>query len=281
MLLTTFDERTFKTGSKKGWYMSKKYDGWRMIYQAGVFYTRAGNEIKLPARFYEAAAKFNTDVVLDGELWLGYGRVQDIGGVSEATTDDALCFMVFDMPSAPGGFHERLQVMKSVIVNDSTIQLVDHEFVKNDMYEHVTQTLDQVTAAGDEGLVLRPYDQLYQQGERPRDFLKLKKHSTEEAIVMEHHVTDAAKIREIDGYVSSIVCVLRDAAEGSPSFRLNWKGLRAPAIGETITIKFAAYTINGLPKFPTYVGIRDKRICPAHRRLCKHPRRSGICPQLR
>jgi hypothetical protein len=41
MLLNAYDAAIFR--KKQAVYVSEKYDGWRVYYRAGTFYTRAGN----------------------------------------------------------------------------------------------------------------------------------------------------------------------------------------------------------------------------------------------
>src|SRR5665647_20365 len=72
-------------------WISEKFDGWRLVYKQGKFYTRSGRVIPLEARFYEEATLFG-DVVLDGELWGGYEDSKE-GGL--------LTFQVFDAVFPP------------------------------------------------------------------------------------------------------------------------------------------------------------------------------------
>jgi hypothetical protein len=66
--------------------VSEKYDGWRVYYRNGVFHTRSGKRIPVPARFYEILAPFR-HLDFDGELWLGYGTMSSAGRDDETPSN--------------------------------------------------------------------------------------------------------------------------------------------------------------------------------------------------
>ncbi len=260
MLLTPFGEAVFHR-AKNGWYVSEKYDGWRMMYRDGKFWTRAGNDIELPIEFYTELKMLGLPegTILDGEAWCGYGRFQDVmAGIAGA---EPLVFKIFDMPSVNGSFSERLKTLRSFFKNNTRynrIELVEHERVAQTEIERVYTMLEKVLSAGGEGIVLRMPEEPYRFGERSATFLKLKKYETAEAIVVGHYITNSAANKKDTGYVSSLECVLADD-DKKRLFRVPWKGLHPHDIGAVIVVRYSQYTATGLPKFPVYVGLRDAK----------------------
>ena len=246
MLLSKFSKSVFASKSK--WYVSEKYDGWRMIYTNGKFYTRQGNEIVLAPKMYYDLKDIPKDVVLDGELWSDYTKVNEVASLGKD-----LKFLIFDLVSDKP-FTDRLKALKKLIVPSKRVKLVEHFPVTPDKYSFVEEFLSEITLRSGEGLVLRPADQLYEPGSRPSDFLKLKHMDSCEVEVTGYFTTPAKIQTEGDGYISSLVCDYQGL-----TFKLNWRAYTAPAIGSMITIKFSQFTIGGLPKFPVYVAPRDSR----------------------
>lgn len=95
----------FKAQNVACWVVSEKLDGMRCIYINGAAFSRAGNEIRTPAGFFEGLSKH---ACLDGELFLGRGGVQDCVSIVKrhsATMEEwaPIKFMVFDAPKTAGG----------------------------------------------------------------------------------------------------------------------------------------------------------------------------------
>jgi len=246
MLLSKFSKGVFESHNK--WYVSEKYDGWRLIYKSGAFYTRQGNEIHLDAKMYRDLVDLPDDIVLDGELWAGYTKVNEV-----ASLNSELKFLIFDLISDQP-FVERQKQLKKLIVPTKRIKLVEHFLVTSDNYSFVEDLLSEVCSRDGEGLVLRPSNQIYQINDRPKDFMKLKKMESTEVEVTGYHTTPKKIETEGPDYISSLVCDYQ-----GNTFKLNWRSNKAPPIGSIITIKFSQFTVGGLPKFPVYVGPRDSR----------------------
>jgi hypothetical protein len=85
MLLSAYDADTFVVHPYL--YVSEKYDGWRLYFRNGTFYTRNGNPLALPADFADALNK-HKGVEFDGELWMGYGTTSsDVTAFNPATVN--------------------------------------------------------------------------------------------------------------------------------------------------------------------------------------------------
>ncbi len=268
MLLTSFSEETFKK-SREGWYFSEKYDGWRVIYTQNKFYTRAGNIIEMPERFYSAITSLNLpdDIMLDGEIWVGYDRFNDVA--SGIAGDAPLVYKIFDVPSVKGGFSERLKFLEQIMDNvttdmslnlnlSSTIDIVKHTYVDSGDISEVNVRFAEIIKQKGEGMVLRSPSEEYKFGYRSSSFMKYKPYDTTEAIVIGHYITKSKKEEEKSGYVSSLVCYLADDSE-EKTFNITWKKTQPPIVGSTIVIRYTQHTAGGLPRFPVFIGMRDEK----------------------
>lgn len=88
--------------------VSEKYDGVRALWDGQVLRFRSGREVAAPRWFLERLPP----QPLDGELWVGRGRFEQLSGfVRRTVPEDAewrqIHYMVFELPGAPGGFAER------------------------------------------------------------------------------------------------------------------------------------------------------------------------------
>jgi ATP-dependent DNA ligase len=119
MLCANYDAKSVASGA--AYYASEKYDGWRMFYRDGAFYSRSGKPLSPPDHIVAAAEALRAAAAdaaegspeafaLDGELWLGYDRFQDTHAALDAKSPE-LQWLLFDLPSAPGGYAERLTAL--------------------------------------------------------------------------------------------------------------------------------------------------------------------------
>jgi len=246
MLLSVYHEKCLIKSTS--WYISEKYDGWRMTYQNGTFYSRTGQELKVPAPMRKEMEQFcGESDILDGELWLGYGKFTEIQAALNSGSSD-LTFLVFDMPSADGSFQDRLSLLKKKLLAMTTamIKIVEQVQVDATDVSTIDTYYNTVIEKGGEGIVLKPMSMMYDAGKRSDIFLKRKPWDTMEVKIVGHFTTDAQK-NDGCGYVSSLVC---EVPTGNKTFKVQYKSYNAPAIGTTISIKYSQTTVNGLPKFP-------------------------------
>lgn len=245
MLLGTYDPEVF--AKHRYMFVSEKYDGWRLYFRNGTFYTRRGNPLVLPTEFAEALAPF-TGLEFDGELWMGYGSTStDIAGFNPATVR----YMIFDIPNAAKTFKERYTILRSLFINHPRIHIVKH-FACETPYA-VEFIYNQVLLRGGEGVVLRAPKQTYKHGARDPQFMKKKPAETLEALVQGYYTKDATK--KPVGYVSSI-CVQSLDGQGH-EFKVSVKSSSPPPIGSIVTIQYSQRTSTGLPKFTVLVGVRE------------------------
>lgn len=260
MLCSPYSQALFYKNAE--WLVSEKYDGWRMFYKNGEFYSRTGKPLNAPSHIREALDLLHLpkDVVLDGELWLGYSGFQEISGAIEM--DDAnFKWLLFDMPSAEGGYAKRLEALKS-LPQDMTgaIVVVEQTRVRNEneldeLYDTICQKNAKV-----EGIVIRPADMPYCWDTRVINFMKRKPFQDAEAQVLCHLITEKAKTNLVEGYVSSLECQL---LESGKTFRVSLRTNKGvPSVGSIITVQYQNLTKDGVPRFSSLKGVRSEQDMP-------------------
>lgn len=243
-------------------YVSEKFDGWRMIYNRGVFYTRKGNVINLHPAIYKEMLRLPQDIIYDGELWLGYGTFSMLptlvaGGTTAATAAGAKpVFKVFDI-IVDGPFEGRLQQMREIFefYKFTYVHMVEHKLVVAD--SEVDAIYDEVISRGGEGIVLRNPAGIYERDKRSKNILKKKPLETTELLVIGHYSTPGSAAV---GIVSSLICKTINGGIVKVTVHTT-----TPApVGSIVSIAHSQYTVSGLPKFARFIGIRpDVDIDPA------------------
>ena len=168
------------------YWISEKFDGVRAYWNGHQLLSRQGNRFRAPAWFTSVLPS----TPLDGELWIGRGRFDELSAIvrrKTANTGDwrKVRYMVFDLPASNQTFDQRLAELSSIIanINAAHIQLVQQQRIAD--HDTLMKRLDLVVNAGGEGLMLHRGASLYQQ-RRSDDLLKLKKLFDAEAVVIEH-----------------------------------------------------------------------------------------------
>ena len=239
----------------KPYLISEKYDGVRGLWDGQTLRTRAGNVIAAPAWFIARLPK----QALDGELWIARGRFEKLSGIVRKTTplDDEwrqVKFMVFELPNAPGTFEERYAEIKRITTQAHFAQLVAVEQFRLNDNAALKRKLADIVRAGGEGLMLHRTDAPYVTG-RNDALLKLKPLDDAEATVT-GYVTGKGKyegkmgalqVETADGKRFQIGTGFTDAVRDKP-----------PAIGTSVTYTYRGLTKNGLPRFASYLRVRDK-----------------------
>ncbi len=236
-----------------GWWMSEKYDGLRGYWDGRKLWSRKGNLIHAPDYFL---AELPRDIAVDGELWVAHGKFEEtISIVRSETPDDRwkrVHFMVFDAPQAKGTFEERMQFLHSTLPEGNRFVTV----VVQERCQGVTQLLaerDRVVRMGGEGLMLRQPESAYEPRRSPT-LLKVKPYDDAEATVIAHESgkgkfagkLGALRVRTDDGREFSVGSGLSDAERESP-----------PPVGTVITYRFRGLTAKGMPRFPSYLRVRQ------------------------
>jgi DNA ligase-1 len=235
------------------YWVSEKLDGVRAYWDGARLISRGGHLIHSPDGF---TAGF-PGVPLDGELWIGRGRFEQVSGAARQQTPDpadwaGVRFLVFDLPCAEGPFSRRLAALRRLLVPAPSprIGLVEQTRVAD--HAALMARLDAVVAAGGEGLMLRRDSALYRAG-RSDDLLKVKSYMDSEARVVAHlpgkgkfaGMLGALLVEEPDGRRFRIGTGLSNAERRDP-----------PPVGATITFKYQGRTANGIPRFARFLRLR-------------------------
>ena len=238
----------------QGYWVSEKYDGVRGHWDGQRLRTRGGEPITPPAWFTAGWP----DTALDGELWAGRGRfAQAQSTVRQASAGDAawrqIRFMVFDLPAHPGNFDERLSVLQSTVkrIGQPWVVAVPQQRVASDAA--LQALLARTVRGGGEGLMLHRGSSLYRAG-RSDDLIKLKTHDDTEARVVAHlpgkgkHAgrLGALLVEMPSGQRFRLGTGLSDAERSAP-----------PPIGSWVTYRFRGTHDSGLPRFASFVRVRE------------------------
>ena len=237
------------------YWVSEKLDGVRAYWDGERLVSRSGNRFNAPPWFVEHFPR----VPLDGELWMGRGTFERLSGAVRRQTPDGgqwrgIRFMVFDLPSSPATFDRRLQRLREMFetIESPYVALVE-QFRVADRGE-LMDVLHRVVEGGGEGLMLHKDSSLYAAG-RTGDLLKLKVHEDAEAVVVGHLPGKG----RLTGMLGALVVEMPDGRR----FRLGTgfsdeERRNPPPLGTTVTYKYHGKTRNGVPRFASFLRVRDE-----------------------
>jgi DNA ligase-1 len=234
------------------WWMSEKLDGVRAYWDGKQFLSRQGNLYHAPAWFIEGLPA----VPLDGELWIDRKKFQRTVSIVRRQDKNDLWnevkFLVFDAPAATGAFEERLDFLKDALAQEGTqfAQLHAHERCKN--LDALRAELSRIEALGGEGLMLRQPGSKYIAG-RSSTLLKVKTFHDAEATVVGHQ----AGAGRHKGRLGALLVRLADGTDFAIGTGFSDRERENPAaIGATVTFRYQELSEAGVPRFPSWVGIR-------------------------
>ena len=237
-----------------GWWMSEKLDGVRAYWDGRRLISRLGNTFWAPEWFIEALP---TDMPLDGELFGGRRKFQRTVSIvrrqdrSEAWRE--ISYLIFDAPSQPGAFEDRLAAIETLLATRAVAHLRAHPHQICRGLEHVRDELARVEALGGEGLMMRRPGSRYESG-RSSSLLKVKTFHDAEAIVI-GHLPGAGRHK---GRLGALQCDLPDGTRFSVGTGFSdVERENPPLIGSVITFRYQELSTDGVPRFPSYIGVRD------------------------
>lgn len=235
--------------------ISEKFDGVRAYWDGKTLRFRSGNLVNAPTWFI---AKLPLQA-LDGELWLGRGRFEELSGiVRKEQPDDTqwrqIKYMIFELPNAPGSFAQRYGAIRDLVrqLNWPQLQAVEHIRIVD--RAGLQRKLKQVVRDGGEGLMLHRADSLYVTG-RSDALLKLKPLLDTEAKVIAHiagkgkfaGMLGSLEVETPEGKRFRIGTGFTDAVRKNP-----------PPISSTVTYQYRGLTKNGLPRFASFLRVRQE-----------------------
>ena len=236
-----------------GWWLSEKLDGVRAWWDGTRFLSRLGNPYLAPDWFTAELPPF----ALDGELWLGRKQFQVC--VSIVRRQDRsehwrkITYVVFDAPEVDAPFEARLAHCRQWHAGAKPAHTVVHPHERCRDSAHLQDELARIEALGGEGVMLRQPGSTYVAG-RSTTLLKLKSFRDAEAKVV-GYAKGAGRHKGRLGALDVVLpdgtrfCVgtgLSDAERGDP-----------PPIGSIISFRCQELSDDGVPRFPSYVGVRE------------------------
>jgi DNA ligase 1 len=245
-------ERWDNIADLSGWWMSEKLDGVRAYWDGKQFLSRLGNLFHAPDWFVAGLP----DVPLDGELWIDRKKFQRTVGIVRRQDKTDLWrevrYLVFDAPAVGGHFEARLQFFTEHIQRHKPpfAQPHAHEVCKG--LDHLRAELARVEGLGGEGLMLRQPKSKYEVG-RSMTLLKVKSFLDAEARVLEHQPgtgrhkgrLGALFVEMANGVRFAVGTGFSDAEREDP-----------PPVGGVINFRYQELSDGGVPRFPSYVGVR-------------------------
>lgn len=237
------------------YWVSEKLDGVRAYWNGRQFISRQGNPYPAPTWFTKNFPK----QALDGELWLGRNQFQALLSIvrkKQAIDNEwqQVRYFVFDLPQIKEPFTQRLLKLQQLVALSNTpyLKLVKQFKITND--SALQQQLDKTVALGGEGLMLHRANAFYHSG-RNNDLLKVKPYFDAEATVIAH-IAGKGK------YTTMMGSLLVETQEGL-QFRIgsgftDLQRSKPPEIGKTITFTYHGKTLKGIPKFASFLRVREE-----------------------
>lgn len=270
-------------------YASTKLDGVRAVITKDGVFSRSGKPI--PNDYTRGLLK--KYVGLDGELIVGNPTDTDVyrntvsGVMTKEGTPDVK-FYCFDCWNSLGGINKRYDELITIAgLNNDAIQIVEQVFIDNE--EHLLNYEEHCLSKGYEGIIIRNPDAEYKFGRstvKQASLLKLKRFMDAEAEIIGytnrfHNQNEATKnaigyterstaksgMLGVDTLGSLTVCMETD---GEPiifsigsgftdSLRDELWDDKDNLIGKIVKFKYFAVGVKDRPRFPIFLGFRDKR----------------------
>lgn len=232
-----------------GWWMSEKLDGVRAYWTGKLFLSRQGNQYHAPDWFCAGLPA----EPLDGEFWIDRKKFQRTVGIVRRQDKNDLWkevrFRVFDAPEDANPFEKRMQTILRIIEKNRPPYALAHEQELCADLDHLRRELARVEALGGEG---RQPGSKYAPG-RSATLLKIKSFHDAEARVVGHE-PGAGRHK---GRLGALLVELPDGTKFSVGTGFSDAERDRPApVGSTITFRYQELTDRGVPRFPSYVGVR-------------------------
>ena len=238
----------------KGWWMSEKLDGVRGYWTGEKLISRAGNPFHAPEWF----TRNFPSTPLDGELWTGRGQFSEIASIVRRENAGAewkkVRYAIFDAPEIEGGFEKRLDFARRWFLEHPNLftEVLEQQICNSK--EHLQRKLLEIESLEGEGLMLRRPGSPYTVG-RTHDLLKVKTFEDAEATVIKHlpgSGKHAGRLGSLlvelpNGIQFAIGTGFSDQERNNP-----------PPIGSVITFKYYGFYKSGIPKFASFLRIREE-----------------------
>ncbi|MDD5460696.1 MAG: DNA ligase [Methylococcales bacterium] len=232
-------------------WVSEKLDGVRALWDGKQLISRGGKIFAAPEWFIRNFP----DKPLDGELWMGRGRYEDVVSVVRRQIPHdgwrSVKFMVFDLPAQGCAFSERVKAMRR-LVKTPYLDVIEQFRVNSN--KALMDKLDDIAGQGGEGLMLHRQNAIYHCG-RSDDLLKLKPFEDAEAVVIGYKPGKGKNT----GLMGAIKVRMENGKEfyiGSGFTRQKRKN--PPPVGSLATYRYQGFTDSGIPRFAVFIRERNE-----------------------
>ncbi len=246
MLLKTYHDQNIT-----GWVMSEKLDGIRAYWDGKHLLTRKGHIIHAPKWFLAKYPPF----AIDGKLWSKRGDFEHIASIVRDRVPGKgwreIKHYIFDVPNAKGDLFARLQKVRPFV--DDVIRIIPQYPIHS--RAQLQSFFHQIVQNGGEGVVVRDPKARYER-KRSSKILKLKPFLDDECEVVGY--------TKGKGKYEGLVGALRCRLKSGQTIKLG-SGLKKtdridpPKIGDIVTFKYNSLTKKGLPRFPVFLRMRERR----------------------
>lgn len=159
-------------------------DGVRAFWNGKELLSKQGNEVPCPKWFIEGLPQ---DVGLDGELWIGRNKYEDLKGVLNSMDNEnslwrSVKYVVFDLPFSSKPYENRMDDLKDINLPPHVRAAEVEQCRGSDhLFKYLTSI---VVEKGGEGLMAVEPQSLYTGG-RTNRLLKVKVQNDSEVQVLE------------------------------------------------------------------------------------------------
>ncbi len=234
--------------------VSEKLDGVRARWDGTHLISRGGNVFAAPEWF----TKGFPAIPLDGELWMGRCRYEEVSSIVRTQHPHDgwrnVRLMIFDLPAHGGTFDQRVMAMNRVIMESDSpyLAVIEQQHVGSE--EDLLKWLDTVIEQGGEGLILHRETAYYASG-RSQDLLKFKLFTDAEATVIGYRPGKG----QFAGQTGSLIVRTDQGVTFSIGSGLSHEQRRRPpSLQSRVTFRYQGLTKNGIPRFPVFLRIRDE-----------------------
>jgi DNA ligase-1 len=236
-----------------GWVMSEKLDGIRGYWDGIRMYTRKGIPLHPPPWFIENFPPFS----LDGELWSKRSDFEFIQSVVLDQTPgegwEHITYNIFEVPNEKGDFLFRLNRARTWFEahKNTHARIIPQIRIKEKL--DMEEFLKEIESMGGEGVILKNPDIPYHTGRSPH-ILKVKNFQDMEGVVV--------GINKGKGKYKNLMGSMTVKLENGTTFKLGTgfsDKIRhtPPQPGSTVTFKYHGLTKNGIPKFASFLRVRQ------------------------
>jgi DNA ligase-1 len=238
----------------KGWWMSEKLDGVRGYWTGDKLMSRQGNPFNAPEWFTRGFPS----TPLDGELWAGREQFPELVSIVRRKSADTdwkkVRYVIFDAPQIEGGFEKRIDFARRWFLEHPNLfaEVLEHQTCESE--EHLREKLTEIESLGGEGVMLRKPGSPYTIG-RSHDLLKVKTYEDAEATVI-NHLPGSGKHT---GRLGSLLVELPNGIQFAIGTGFSDQERdNPPPIGSIVTFKYYGFYKSGIPKFASFLRIREE-----------------------